>query len=158
MFCDIWLCNHFASALHQPKRRWCNAETTPCSTQQTRYIDPMLIYSWAVLGDGGPTLTQHCVNVFCFLGAAVCRCAHNKANRGKVSRYGIPVTIRNKRRIHKMSISRASKYGIPIQSLVERCPRYLSIKTDLMLANHLLRWTNINSTLERRLVLNTSRF
>ena len=36
-------------------------------TQQTRYIDPVLGQCWATVCDGGPTLTQHWVDVSCLL-------------------------------------------------------------------------------------------
>ena len=38
------------------------------SNQQTRYIDPMLGECWGDVRDGGPTITQHWVNVSCWLG------------------------------------------------------------------------------------------
>ena len=34
-------------------------------TQVARDFDPMLGYCWPNVGDGGPTLTQHWVNVLC---------------------------------------------------------------------------------------------
>ena len=36
--------------------------------QQTRDVDPMLVYCWSDVVDGGATLTQHWVNVSCLLG------------------------------------------------------------------------------------------
>ena len=38
------------------------------TSQQTRYIDPMLVHCWASVVDGGPTLDQHWLDVSCFLG------------------------------------------------------------------------------------------
>ena len=46
-------------------------QTGRCVTsQQTRDVDPMLFLCWADVGDGGPTLKQHWVNVSCLLGPA----------------------------------------------------------------------------------------
>ena len=41
------------------------------AAQQTRYIEPGLGYCWVDVADGGPTLTQHWVNVSCLLGGLV---------------------------------------------------------------------------------------
>ena len=32
-------------------------------------IDPMLFYCWPTVGNGGPTLNQHWVNILSFLGS-----------------------------------------------------------------------------------------
>ena len=37
-------------------------------TQQTRDIEPMLVYCWADVADGVPTLNQHWFNVSCLPG------------------------------------------------------------------------------------------
>ena len=44
--------------LCQRLRPWHNV------TQETQYIDPVLIYRWASVADGGPTLNQHQVNPY----------------------------------------------------------------------------------------------
>ena len=31
-------------------------------------VDPMLVYCWSTVYDAGPTLSQHWVDVLCFLG------------------------------------------------------------------------------------------
>ena len=36
--------------------------------QQVRYVQPMLDWCWGSVADGGPTLTQHWLNVLCLLG------------------------------------------------------------------------------------------
>ena len=36
-------------------------------SQQTRDVDPMLVYFWASVADGGPKIDQHWVNVSCLL-------------------------------------------------------------------------------------------
>ena len=38
------------------------------SSQQARYVEPMLVYYWAIVCDAGPTLNQHLFNVPCLLG------------------------------------------------------------------------------------------
>ena len=41
--------------------------TIPGPSQQTRYIEPMLVYCWADVADDGPTLNEHWFNVTCLL-------------------------------------------------------------------------------------------
>ena len=46
--------------------------TPPCEipdTWKTPDVDPMLLWCWASVADGGPTLQQHWVSVLCLLGA-----------------------------------------------------------------------------------------
>ena len=33
------------------------------AAQQTRGVEPVLVWCWASVSDGGPALEQHCVNV-----------------------------------------------------------------------------------------------
>ena len=40
-------------------------------TQQTQGVEPMLIYCWPTVYDGGPTLKQHWFNALRFLGTAM---------------------------------------------------------------------------------------
>ena len=40
----------------------------PAMAQQARGVDPMLVYCWASVADGGPTLKQHWFNVSFLLG------------------------------------------------------------------------------------------
>ena len=44
-------------------RNKASVKTSP----QTRDVDPMLVYSWLDVVDGGPTLGQHWFNVSCLL-------------------------------------------------------------------------------------------
>ena len=37
----------------------------PTSSQQTRYVDPMLFYCWSSVADAGPALKQHWINISC---------------------------------------------------------------------------------------------
>ena len=37
-------------------------------TQKTRGINAMVGHCWASVVDDGPTMTQHCINVYCMLG------------------------------------------------------------------------------------------
>ena len=39
------------------------------SSQQTRDTEPMLVYCWASVVDGGTTLNQHWLNGSCLLGS-----------------------------------------------------------------------------------------
>ena len=39
-----------------------------CGSQQTKYVDPMLVLCWARVCNANPTLKQHCVNISCLLG------------------------------------------------------------------------------------------
>ena len=39
-----------------------------CDSQQTRYVEPMLFFSWASVADDGPTFKRHWLNVSCLLG------------------------------------------------------------------------------------------
>ena len=38
------------------------------TAQQTRDVEPMLVWCWAIVSDAGPTSTQHWFNVSCLLG------------------------------------------------------------------------------------------
>ena len=39
------------------------------ASQQTREIETLLVQCWASVVDGGPTLSQQCLNVSCLLGS-----------------------------------------------------------------------------------------
>ena len=38
-------------------------------TQQTQYVEPMLVYCWFTVYDAEPTINQHWPNVLCLLGS-----------------------------------------------------------------------------------------
>ena len=42
----------------------------PVDSRQTRDIDPKLVYCWATVADGGPTFSQHWVDVSCLPGGS----------------------------------------------------------------------------------------
>ena len=45
-----------------------NWVSTMYHTQQTRGVEPVLVWCWASAADGGPALDQHWVNISCLLG------------------------------------------------------------------------------------------
>ena len=57
-------------------RRWASINMIKTTaSQQTRYVDSMLLQCWPTVYDVGPILSQHCVNESCLLGCCVC-CLH----------------------------------------------------------------------------------
>ena len=59
---DFLQCNY--PILWPLLRNSINRDTQSILIQQTWYIAPMLVYCWASVVDGGPTLNQHWVDVF----------------------------------------------------------------------------------------------
>ena len=43
----------------------------PLKSQQTLHVEPMLIYCWSSVVDGGSTLNKRCFNVLCLLGCHI---------------------------------------------------------------------------------------
>ena len=49
--------------------RWMFLDIVSLATQQTRYINPLLVQCWTSVVDGGPTMDQHWFDVSCLLGS-----------------------------------------------------------------------------------------
>ena len=73
--CVEWLWPNNVLAMRQHRRHWLIVGTVlgrmhgnERGSQQTRDVDPMLLWCWATVFDAGPTSHQHWINVPCLLG------------------------------------------------------------------------------------------
>ena len=73
--------SHAGLILFQRLRCWHNNELTVVKrllftviSQQTRDVDPMLVYCWPTICNAGPTVYRHWVNVSCLLGYCCSKC------------------------------------------------------------------------------------
>ena len=74
----------FDRMYHRKRWREMNGDrltTAQTETQQTRSVKPVLVWCWASVADGGPTIAQHRVNVLCLTA-----CTIKGTHRHKLSR------------------------------------------------------------------------